>query len=596
MHTVRTLILFALAASAFPMLCAQAPDRWLTAYELSGHRVTPRYDETLRYCRRLDSASSWVTLTSFGTSPQGRQLPLLIVSKQGVDDPRDPRRAGIPVVLIQAGIHAGEIDGKDAGLMLVRDMAITRSRSSLLDSAIVLFIPIFNVDGHERFGPFNRINQNGPEEMGWRVTARNLNLNRDYLKADAPEMRALLRLFAAWEPDLYVDCHVTDGIDFQYDVTYTTETGPQIDARVGAWISHDFLPGMLSGVERAGHRIFWYVFPREEKDLTRGMNGGASPPRFSTGYAALRNRAALLIETHVYKSYRTRVAATYAVLTSALERVNRTASVLRSAVRVADEAQAGLGRRGATVPLTFGLDSGSVMREFLGYRSFQQMSAISGSTRLVYSDEPVVVRMPFYGGIRVTDSVEAPKAYLIPPEWSFVPEILRVHGIRMQRLRAPATVEVGSYRFRNPRWKERPYEGRHGLTVTADPIRERRTFGAGTVVVPSDQPAMRVVVQLLEPRSADSFVAWGFFDAVFEQKEYFEQEVMERVGERMLATDSLLRAAFFAQVGADSAFAADPDARLNWLYQRSPYRDGALNVYPVGRFSGTEPLELEPLP
>ncbi len=117
--------------------------------------------------------------------------------------------------------------------MLVRDMAITRTRSSLLDSAIVLFVPIFNVDGHERFGPFNRINQNGPEEMGWRVTARNLNLNRDYLKADAPEMRALLRLFAAWEPDLYIDCHVTDGIDFQYDVTYTTEMGPQIDAGVG---------------------------------------------------------------------------------------------------------------------------------------------------------------------------------------------------------------------------------------------------------------------------------------------------------------------------------------------------------------------------
>jgi hypothetical protein len=157
-------------------------------------------------------------------------------------------------------------------------------------------------------------------------------------------------------------------------------------------------------------------------------------------------------------------------------------------------------------------------------------------------------------------------------------------------------VEVGSYRFRNPRWKERPYEGRHGLTVTAEPIRERRTFGTGTVVIPADQPAMRVVVQLLEPRSPDSFVAWGFFNAVFEQKEYFEQEVMERVGERMLATDSLLRVAFLAQVGADSAFAANPDARLNWLYQRSPYRDGVLNVYPVGRFSGTEPLELEPLP
>ncbi|MER3522881.1 MAG: hypothetical protein C4326_02135, partial [Ignavibacteria bacterium] len=205
-------------------------DEWLTPYERSGFVRTPRYDETVAYCTRMAAASPWVHYTSFGVSPQGRALPLVILSKERLFDPRSAQASGKAMVLIQSGIHAGEIDGKDASLMLMREIAITKQLASLLDNTILLFVPIFNVDGHERFGPYNRINQRGPEEMGWRTTAQNLNLNRDYMKADAPEMRALLKLFAAWLPDLYVDCHVTDGIDVQYDVTYAIEKAPNMDA------------------------------------------------------------------------------------------------------------------------------------------------------------------------------------------------------------------------------------------------------------------------------------------------------------------------------------------------------------------------------
>jgi hypothetical protein len=207
----------------------------------------------------------------------------------------------------------------------------------------------------------------------------------------------------------------------------------------------------------------------------------------------------------------------------------------------------------------------------------------------------VAIRVPFYGQIRVKDSVTVPRFYLVPPEWTFVPDLLRLHGVRMHRLKNPVTLEVESYRFRNPRWREHPYEGRHSLSVAADPIQERRSFMPGTVVIPTDQPAMRVAVQLLEPRTEDGFVGWGFFDAIFEQKEYFEADVMEQVGERMLAADSVLNAEFRRLLAADSAFSANPRARLAWLYQRSPYADRWHNVYPVGRFSGTERLNLEPL-
>src|SRR5262249_14279788 len=158
------------------------------------------------------------------------------------------------------GIHAGEIDGKDAGLMLLRDIAVTKSRAGLLDGAVILFMPIYNVDGHERFGPFNRINQNGPKQQGWRVTARNLNLNPDYKKADAAETRAWLNLYTSWWPDLMIDCYVTDGADFRYDLTYAFESGPQVPPSVAEWIGKAVGDHVVPALERAGHVVSPYIF------------------------------------------------------------------------------------------------------------------------------------------------------------------------------------------------------------------------------------------------------------------------------------------------------------------------------------------------
>ncbi|HKC66250.1 MAG TPA: M14 family zinc carboxypeptidase, partial [Pyrinomonadaceae bacterium] len=199
------------------------PTEWRTLAEKTNYRETPRYDETIAYSRKLADASPLIRYESFGKSGEGRDLPLLIAASGDTFTPQAVRRAGKVVLLIQACIHPGESDGKDAGLALLRDIAITKTRTGLLDHVVILFIPIYNVDGHERFGPFNRLNQNGPAEMGWRATSTNLNLNRDYMKADAPETRAWLRLWTEWNPDLLIDCHVTDGADFQYNITYIYE-------------------------------------------------------------------------------------------------------------------------------------------------------------------------------------------------------------------------------------------------------------------------------------------------------------------------------------------------------------------------------------
>ena len=206
-----------------PATTSAERDDLITYYEKSGYKATPGYDETIDYCKRLAGASRWLRYTTFGVSPQGRDLPLIIADKHENFTPKRIRGKGKVILLIQAGIHSGEIDGKDAGFMLLRDIAMDQKYLHFLDHVAILFIPIFSVDGHERFGPYNRINQNGPTEMGWRVTAQNLNLNRDYLKADTPEMQAWLRLWNKWRPDFFVDCHVTDGSDYQYVVTYGLE-------------------------------------------------------------------------------------------------------------------------------------------------------------------------------------------------------------------------------------------------------------------------------------------------------------------------------------------------------------------------------------
>ena len=572
MRTFRHLLL---TLTVFPaLLSASGPDDWLTDFERSGGERTPRYDETVAFCRRLAAASPWVHYTSLGTSPQHRALPLLIVSTSGAFTPAAAAKTRHAVVLIQAGIHAGEIDGKDAGLQLVRDLVIHKKDAAILDSVIILFVPILNVDGHERFGPYNRINQNGPAEMGWRTTAQNLNLNRDYMKADAPEMRALLRLFTEWLPDLYIDCHVTDGIDMQYDVTYATELGPNIDQQVADWTRRTFLGPVLSSVEKSGHHIFWYVFPREEGDLRKGMKGGASPPRFSTGYAALQNRPALLIETHMLKPYRTRVSATYQVLRASLETVCNNASLLRDLVRAADRKLASVhpGVR-QTVPLKFDVGPGFTMLPFKAIRHRMEPSTISGGSRTVYTGEPYDVDIPFYDQIVVLDSVSVPAAYVIPPEWSFVPEVLSLHGVRFTRTAYAESLNTETTRFTDVRFRAQPYEGHQTAQYATVPWRTRQNFPAGSVVVPMDQRAAHVAVHLLEPRSDDSFAAWGFFNAVFERKEYVEDYVMETEGQRMLQENPALQSEFLAKIGADSAFARSPERRLNWLYERSPWSD-----------------------
>ena len=558
---------------------AEGPEAaaWQTAYEKSGFLETPRYQETIDYLKRLEKGSPWIRVTSFGKSGEGRDLVLVIASSDRAFDPAAARRTGKAIVLLQAGIHAGEIDGKDAGMMLLRDMAITKSRAALLDGAILLFMPMYNVDGHERFGAYNRINQDGPREMGWRTTARNLNLNRDYLKADAPETRAWLKVYTTWWPDLLMDAHVTDGADYQPVMTYAVETGPNAPKPVADWMEHAIVGRTVPAIAATGTKISPYIQLVDDVDPAKGLTSGPATPRFSTGYTVLQNRPAFLLETHMLKDYKSRVDATYATVAALIEETGRDRKALREAIRTAEEAAS----RPGTTPLAYRTTDETRPVPFPGVSYTREPSAISGAIWIRYGKDPLDLTVPMRDKSEVTLEVERPRAYLVPPQWTDAIAVLKAHGLRLQRLTAPLSTPVEGYRLSDPKWQEAPFEGRHPVTCKAERVKGvERIFPAGTVVVPMDQPGSAVAVNLLEPQGPDSFVAWGFFDAVFEQKEYAEPYVVEEMARAMLAKDPALKAEFEKAL-ADPAFAGDPRKRLDFFFRRSPWFENP-GLYPVG--------------
>jgi murein tripeptide amidase MpaA len=301
-------------SGASERLIAPAEHPWITPGERTGLTATPSYDQTISWLTRLDAASPLIRMERFGRTAQGRDLWVVIASKGRRFDPDKP------TLLAQAGIHSGEIDGKDAGLMLLRDIAF-RGKSGLLDDANLLFVPVFNADGHERTSPYNRPNQRGPVSQGWRTTAQNLNLNRDYLKADSPEMRAMIGLIWRWEPDLYLDLHVTDGLDYQQDITFDFNGYGGRGARsvaIGRWLDEVYRPAIEAGLRRGGHVPGPYINTVDARDPAKGIVIAPSGGRFSTGYGDLRRLPTVLLETHSLKPYRRRVLGTYVVMEESL--------------------------------------------------------------------------------------------------------------------------------------------------------------------------------------------------------------------------------------------------------------------------------------
>jgi hypothetical protein len=580
-----------------PESAAKCPvvNAWSTPAEKSCYRATPRYAETMEYVRRLaQAAPHQVKIENFGKTGEGRALVAVVVSRDGEFSPAVLHRLRRPVVFIQNSIHAGEMDGKDASLALLRDILVTKKQARLIERAVLVIVPIYNADGHEHFGPFNRINQNGPEQMGWRANATQQNLNRDYLKVDTPETRAFLREWNHWLPDFFVDNHVTDGADYQYDVTFAIETdGPAL-----AWVRKTLEPELFQRVTAAGHVIAPYLdFVGRTPDT--GIAIGAATPRFSNGFAKQQNRPGMLVEIHMLKDYQTRVTGNYELLRALLAVVNRDATKLVEANRRADRETIARGRaHNAMLALRYEPTGETEPFTFKAYRWKIEHSDISGADWVQYTHDPVTIIVPRQTTLKVTAEAKIPAAYIIPAQWTEVIARLELHGLLLKRLARPWTGEVATYHCTTPQWQAQPFEGHHvaawqgDQTPACTPVREKMIFPVGSVVVPMDQRAARIAMQWLEPQGPDSALQWGFFDSIFEQKEYGEGYVLERLARKLLAADPKLKAEFEQKVASDAKFASNPQERLNWFLQHSPWWDQRIGLYPVGKVDSIQGLPL----
>jgi len=573
-----------------PPVDTSIPRIWLTRAERTLWKQTSDYDEMMRMCRSFEAGSRWVKLEIIGRSGQGRDIPMLILSKDRAFTPDAARALGKPVVLIQNGIHAGEIEGKDASGMLLRDIAVLHKYDALLDSLTLLVIPVFSVDAAERRSHWNRINQNGPDEMGWRHTPIGLNLNRDYTKLDAPEMRALIgTVYTRWWPELLVDNHTTDGADYRYDITYATNHGAGVPPSLDRWYANAIDKGMVERLAERGHLVSPYLDYKTGNDPRGGIEYNNSLPRFSTGYPPLQSRAALLVETHMLKPYGARVKAAYDLMLSVLGEIHDHPRALMDAVRDAEAAAVARAQSKdpakRTLVLATALSDKGVPVPFKGVHTTWTFSDITGNQVPHYSNVPWDTTVMMYRESIPQLSVRLPEGgYVVPQEFTDVLDRIALHGIRTRRLARAWSDTVEMTRVTGHTVAAEPYEGRANVKVTAVSMeRQVRSFRAGDVWVPLDQRGSALAATLLEAQSPDGFMAWGFFLTVFQKKEYGADYIVEPMARAMMDHDPKLAADFRAKLQSDTAFAKDSNARSDWFFRRSPWRDLEQDLHPIAR-------------
>ncbi|MFT3913592.1 MAG: M14 family zinc carboxypeptidase [Anaeromyxobacteraceae bacterium] len=577
--------LLALAVSASPDL--------LTTAEKSGFERTGRYDEAVALCRAFAAAHPRrARCFTFGETPEGRPMVALAASADGVLDAKAARARKRPVVLFHGAIHAGELDGKDAGFMALRPLLASKDGGAL-GRVTAVFVPVFNVDGHERFGPDQRPNQRGPAEGGWRTNAQNLNLNRDYVKADAPETRAMLRLLSEWDPVVYADLHVTDGSKFRHDVSIMVEPRLGWDASlrpVGDALSQAIQERMTA----RGHLpLDFYPSFEDERDPTSGFATGVAPPRFSQSYWANRNRLGILYEAHSWRPYAHRVKTAVDFVEVLLALGAERGAAWRAAEDAADAAANGLA--GKDVVLAWSEGERVERFAFQGYAYTRPASVITGTPIPVYDEgTPAVLDVPVRQDPRPSLTVTLPAGGWIVPaaHAARLEERLRLHGVRFERVAATvAGADVEAYRADTVEFGATSNEGRQRLTVKGAWRPERHEVRAGALWIPAAQPRALMAASLLEPEAPDSFLAWGEFNPHFVRAEYIEPYVLETWAREQLK-DPAVKAEFERAFPPESptpagkapaAGATRRDDRLDWWARRHPSWDRNYRRYPVLR-------------
>jgi hypothetical protein len=514
-------------------MSAQTPDL-RTRAETSNYEETSTYDDVMRLVKAVVAASPQAKYESYGRTEEGREMPLLILSDPPVTSPEAAHKLGRPIVFVQGNIHAGEVEGKEASLILARRLTQGDLRS-MLKQVVVLMTPIYNADGNERFNVMNRTAQNGPVSgVGTRENSKGLDLNRDHMKLDSVEARAFVGLLNRWDPHVSLDLHTTNGSYHGYHLTYSPSLSPNTDARLIALARERILPAMQQAVQKKhDFRTYYYGNFASESGIARETSrvDPANPgdtiwrtfdhrPRFNNNYVGLRNRLAILSEAYSYLDFRGRVRVTEVFVEEALNAVIANAARITTltaqldnetkafATGIASQPMLGVDFRLAALPSPVDILVGDVEKK---------LNPRSGREMLVMTDKAVPVKMKEYGIFETTRSVSVPHGWLIPrahvESYAAAIDRLRWHGIRMQRVTASAEIGVQRFLIEGYTRAPKPFQNRNEARLTGKHESAKLSAEEGALFIPASQPLARLAFYLLEPESDDGLVTWNLIEA-----------------------------------------------------------------------------------
>lgn len=560
-----------------------------TPFEVNPNH-TATYRETIAHYKKLAQRFPQLHLKEYGKTDSGFPLHLAILSTDQDFEVNSIREKGKNILMVNNAIHPGEPCGVDASMMLVRDYLQSPEKQQVLENCVLIVIPFYNIGGGLNRNSASRTNQNGPVAYGFRGNARNLDLNRDFIKCDSRNAQTFNQIYGEWQPDVFIDNHTSNGADYQYTMTLIPTQHNKLAPSLSKVMQSSMLPRLYEGMEAAGWEMTPYVYARETPD--GGIAGFLDHPRYSSGYASLFHTISFMPETHMLKPFEDRVKSTYAFMDVMIHYLKDQGKAVLEAREQAQAQQ----RNQKTMDLNWTIDTAAKDSvRFKGYEAKYKPSEVSGLDRLYYDREsPYEKQIPFFNNYKSILSVEKPIAYLLPQAYGEIVERMEWNGVRLQRLAEDQTIELEFYRIKDVKTGEGPYEG-HYLHTEVEVEKETMSwqYHQGDYVVYVDQATSRYIVETLEPQAPDSWFAWNFFDGILSQKEYFSSYVFEDLAAQYLAEDPDLKAALATRKQEDAEFAKSARAQLNFIYQRSPNYEPTHRLYPVGRLVKVQEISVE---
>ncbi len=452
-----------------------------------------------------------------------------------------------------------------------------------LENTVVVIVPLFNVGGALNRGMYHRANQNGPVEHGFRGNARNLDLNRDFIKMDSRNTQSLAKILREWEPDLFVDTHTSNGADYPYVITLINSHEQRHEPAQKEFMENRVRPFLFEAMKATPYEMSPYVWSHRQTPES-GIRSFMDYPRYTSGYASMFNTLAFTVETHMFKPFEERVLATWHLLREMLRFAHDNGEEIITVKARAWREK--LIRSDFT--LQWELDttrSDSVL--FRGYTARYKPSEVTGHDRLFYDrNDPWERKIPWYRYFKPEVSATVPGFYILPAAWGEVTSRLEINQVEMQQLSADTILEVEVSYIEHYETSEKPYNGHyrhHGVRVRREVVPVR--LMEGDYLIPVRQKAIEYLVQTLEPQGYDSFFSWNFFDEVLFRNEYFSPYIFEETAEKLLNEDPRLRREFRKKRKEDPEFSGNPTLQLRFIYERSPWSEPTYMRYPVYRWN-----------